>query len=85
MSKRLEVVFPDDEMQAIQAIASSERMTIKEWVRMTLRTACHSATTASATNKINSIRAAVRYEFPIANMSQTLAEIDQGYTASDSP
>lgn len=39
MTKRLQVLFEDDEYRALQRSAREERMTVAEWVRQTLRQA----------------------------------------------
>ena len=37
MSKRLQVLLPDSEMEEIQRLAGRERLAVGEWVRRTLR------------------------------------------------
>ena len=39
MTKRLQVLMPDEELRAIQRLARRERMTTAEWVRQRLREA----------------------------------------------
>ena len=39
MSKRLQVLLPDQEMTEIQRLARRERLTVGEWVRRVLREA----------------------------------------------
>jgi hypothetical protein len=81
MSKRLQVVISDREMQEIQSIAEHEHMTVSEWVRHALRAARRNRSTKDAARKIAVVRAAVRNEFPSADIQQILDEIEQGYTS----
>jgi hypothetical protein len=37
MSKRLQVLLPDDEMSAIQSLAKREHLTVGEWIRRVLQ------------------------------------------------
>jgi hypothetical protein len=59
-------------------------MTVSEWVRQALRTARLQAPTQDAATKVARIRAAVRHEFPTADIDEMLGQIEDGYTLSDS-
>ncbi|MBN2553895.1 MAG: hypothetical protein JXB06_14045 [Spirochaetales bacterium] len=79
MSKRLQVILSDQEMEEIQSVARQEHMTVSQWVRHALRAARRSRSAKDAARKIASIRAAARHEFPTGDIEQMLAEIEKGY------
>jgi hypothetical protein len=84
MSKRLQVIFDEEEMRAIQDIAKRHHTTVAEWVRQTLRAARRQEPRVDAERKLKVIRAAVRHKFPSGDIQQMLAEIERGYLADDS-
>jgi len=81
MSKRLQVLVPDREMLEIQRLARSERMTVGEWVRRTLREARMRKPATDSETKLKAVRRAAEFAFPTADVEQMLDEIEQGYEA----
>ena len=81
MSKRLQVLLPDQEMADIQNLARRERLTVGEWVRRTLREARADKPVNDPEMKLNAIRRGAKLSFPIADIEQMLGEIEQGYQA----
>ena len=79
MSKRLQVLIEDPEYRELQMIARRNRMTVSEWVRHALRAARRREPSAAPDRKLAVVRAAVRHEFPTADMDQLLHEIEGGY------
>jgi hypothetical protein len=79
MSKRLQVLLPDQEMEEIRRLARRERLTVGEWVRRALRTARSRQPTKDPQEKIRAVRKAVEYSFPTADIGQMLDEIESGY------
>jgi hypothetical protein len=79
MSKRLQVVLPDGEMAEIRRLARREHLSVAEWVRPVLREARATRSAAGVEAKLRSVRRAVQYSFPTADMEQMLAEIERGY------
>jgi len=79
MSKRLQVLLPDQEMSEIQRLAKRERVTVGEWVRRTLREARMKRPVIEPEAKLKSIRRAAAYSFPTADIDQMLTEIERGY------
>lgn len=77
MSKRLQVLFDEEEFLEIQVSARRSRMTVAEWVRQALRRARqdHSATVEA---KLAAVAEAARHEFPTADIDVMLREIDAG-------
>lgn len=79
MSKRLQVLLPDSEMDEIRRIAKRERVTVGEWVRHALRTARARQPLSEPQIKLKAIRQAADYSFPTADIQKMLAEIELGY------
>jgi hypothetical protein len=79
MSKRLQVLLPDSEMEEIRKLAKREHVAVGEWVRRTLRTARAAQSMGDPRVKLNAIRKAATYSFPTADIDQMLREIEQGY------
>ncbi len=80
MSKRLQVLLAEQELAEIRRMARRYRMTTAEWVRQALRAARRAEPGADAKKKVAVVRAAVRHDFPSADIEQMLAEIEIGYT-----
>ncbi|MCX6620914.1 MAG: antitoxin [Acidobacteria bacterium] len=81
MSKRLQVLLPDQEMMDIQRLAQTERLTVGEWVRRTLREARENKPVNDPEVKLKAIRRGAELTFPSAGIEQMLAEIERGYQA----
>jgi hypothetical protein len=79
MSKRLQVLVPDREMLEIQRLARSERITVGEWVRRTLREARMRKPATDSETKLNAVRRAAGLAFPTADIEVMLDEIERGY------
>jgi hypothetical protein len=79
MTKRLQVLFDDDELAEIQRLARRERKTTAAWVRETLRAAAMASTYPEAEPKLRAIREALTYDYPAGDIGEMLAEIERGY------
>jgi len=79
VSKRLQVLLPDQEMAEIQRFARRERVTVGEWVRRVLREARTRQPVNDPEAKLKAVRKAARYSFPTADIEEMLSEIEQGY------
>lgn len=77
MTKRLQVVFDEEEYRQIQGCARSRRMTVAEWVRQALRKARNDHP-GSIDAKLRAIADASRHEFPTADIDVMLKEIESG-------
>lgn len=80
MTKRLQVLFDDDEYRDIQRTARESRMTVAEWVRQTLRKDRLHRHRATNT-KLKAVADATRHRFPTADIDVMLREIERGYFA----
>ena len=81
MSRRLQVLFDEQELREIQEIARRHGMTVAEWVLQTLRQAKSQQPIRDVAEKLAAIRRAVQYSFPSGDISQMLEEIERGYIA----
>jgi len=81
MSKRLQVLLPDQEMTDIQRLARRERLTVGEWVRRTLREARAQKPVNDSEAKLKAVRRGAELSFPSADIEQMLSEIERGYQA----
>jgi hypothetical protein len=79
MSKRLQVLLPDQEMSDIQRFAKRERLTVGEWVRRVLREARASRPLSEPETKLKAVRRGANHSFPTGDMEQILSEIERGY------
>jgi hypothetical protein len=79
MSKRLQVLMPEEEMSEIQRFAENENVTVGEWVRRALREARAIRPGIGPEAKLKAIRHAATYSFPTADIDQMLSEIERGY------
>ena len=79
MSKRLQVLLPDWEIEEIRKLARRDRVPVGEWVRQALRTARSHQPVNEPEVKLKAVRRAAEFSFPTADLSQMLREIEQGY------
>jgi hypothetical protein len=79
MSKRLQVLLPDEELEDIRRVARSESVSVGEWVRRVLREARTKRPLHDSKHKLEAIRRAAGHCFPTADIDQMLREIEQGY------
>jgi hypothetical protein len=79
MSKRLQVVLPDSEMDEIRRMARREHLTVGEWARRALRLARSSQAGGDRERKLKAIRKAAKLSYPTADIDQMLEEIERGY------
>lgn len=78
MSKRLQVLLDEEELQEIRQIARQQRMTVAEWVRQTLRAARRQQPRQRARRKLDALEAALKHDFPSGDIDRMLEEIEQG-------
>ena len=83
MAKRLQVILQDPEYREIQRVARARHMSIAEWVRQALELARRREPLGSIDKKLEAIRAATKHEFPVGDIDEMLAEIEQGYGSGD--
>ncbi len=79
MSKRLQVLLPDDQYAELAAAARRRGMTVAAWVRGVLRGACRREPSGSAERKVAAVRAAFGHSYPTADIDEMLEQIESGY------
>jgi hypothetical protein len=82
MTKRLQVLFNDDELAAIQRLARRRRQTTAAWVRDTLRAAREAQDYPEPEPKLRAIREALTNAYPTGDIDTINAEIEGGYRDS---
>ena len=79
MSKRLQVLFEEDELAEFQEIAHRQRVSLAEWVRHALREARRRTPRQDAAAKRAAVRQAEAHGFPTADIDKMLEQIEAGY------
>lgn len=77
MTKRLQVLFDEDEYREIKASAAKARMTVAAWVRQVLRRA-QTERLQSIESKLGALSRASSHTYPISDIDELLEEIDRG-------
>ena len=70
------------EFQALHKMARRRKVKVSEWVRQAIRKAQAEEPTDLQRRhaKLDAVKQAARYAFPVGDIEQILAEIEQGYT-----
>lgn len=86
MSKRLQVVVDERELEAFEETARVLGLTLSEWVRQTLRTAERDVSRGDVQRKLAAIERACGYpdRAPAPDIEQMNEEIERGYLSDDS-
>lgn len=82
MSKRLQVVMPDAELERYEGAARAAGLTVSEWVRRTLGAAQRETSTGDLEAKLSAVREALRHEFPAPDIDAMRGEIEAGYRST---
>lgn len=77
MTKRMQVLFDDEEYRGIQRVARECHMTVAEWVRQSLREA-RVTRQSVAQAKLRAVDEATRHSFPVGDIETMLREIEAG-------
>ena len=79
MTRRLQVLFEDEELVAIQRLAKRRRQTTAAWVRDTLRAARDAQEYPDPEPKLRAIREALAHDYPTGDIETINADIERGY------
>ena len=85
MTKRLQVLFEDDELRAVQAMARRRRQTTAAFVRDVLREARAAAEHRLPEAKLRAVREASAHSYPSGEMEQILSQVERGYLDPSPP
>ncbi len=80
MSKRLQVVLPDDEYRDLARAARKRGASVSELVRQSLRRALAERPEPGADERIAAVLRFARFAGPTGDIEQILAEIEKGRT-----
>ena len=75
MTRRMQVLFDDEEYRGIQRVARECHMTVAEWVRQSLREA-RMAGRSVAQAKLRAVDEATHHRFPAGDIETMLREIE---------
>ena len=75
----MQVLVEESEYARLQQAAQRRGMSLAEWVRDALRSACRREPEAGSEKKLGAIRNAARHNYPTGSIDQMLAEIERGY------
>lgn len=81
MSKRLQVLFDEDEFAQLRSIADRHGLTVSDWVRQVIRAAGRREAAGDPARKLAAVRAAMQHSFPTGDIEQMLDETERGYLA----
>jgi hypothetical protein len=77
MSKRLQVVVKDEDLERYARTAEAVGLSMSEWVRQSLRVAERQVSTGDVEAKLAAIRKAASYDFPVPpDVDTLLAEME---------
>lgn len=76
------MILKDPEYREIQRAARARHMSIAEWVRRALELARRREPLSGVGKKLEVIRAAVRLDYPTADIDRMLLEIESGYQSA---
>ncbi len=79
MSKRLQVLFSEDEYQKLKRHARQARQTLGEWVRCALRRVTDQESIQSPEQRLKVLRHASSFEAPVSSIEEMEKEIESGY------
>lgn len=85
MSKRLQVVVSEEDLERYERSAESAGVSLSEWVRQALRAAEHQVSVRDIEPKLAAVRKALTYSYPSPDIEQMLSEIEDGYRSPDKP
>ncbi len=78
MTKRLQVLLPDDQYDGLQRVAAASGVTVAAFVRDVLADAVSCQPYEAVETKLACVREAATYSFPTGDVEQMLDEIDRG-------
>jgi ABC-type arginine transport system permease subunit len=79
MSKRMQVVVDDAELERYEETARALGLTLSEWVRQALRGAATAVSHGDIDSKLSALERATGHSFPAPDIDDMLAEIELGY------
>jgi len=82
MSKRLQVILDERELQEIRRAASRAGQTVSEWARQAMRAHARAGSSgADPARKLAVIQGAATHAYPTAEIDEMLAQVEARYVA----
>ncbi|MFQ5744972.1 MAG: antitoxin [Acidobacteriota bacterium] len=78
MSKRLQVIMADEELEQLRRCASHQGLTLSEWARRALRRARQNHIGPAPAQKVAALERALRLGHPTGDIEEILASIEEG-------
>lgn len=78
MSKRLQVVVDEADLERYERSAQAARLTLSAWARQAMNTAEREMSSGDVEVKLAAIRKAASYSFPVSDVDTMNAEIAAG-------
>jgi hypothetical protein len=85
MSKRMQVLFPDDEYRKLKLHAKRARLTLGEWVRTSLRRITDHESSSLPEDKLRIIDHASTFSAPQDSVEDLKEQIKSGYLKQSPP
>jgi hypothetical protein len=79
MSKRLQVVVGEADLERYERSAQASGQTLSEWVRQAMNVAERERSSGDVEAKLAAIRKAATYSFPVSDIDTMLAENELRY------
>jgi hypothetical protein len=79
MSKRLQVVVAEADLERYERSARASEQTLSEWARQAMNAAERQRSSGNVEAKLAAIREAATYRFPVPDIDTLLAEIETRY------
>lgn len=83
MSKRLQVVVGDADLERYERTARVAGLSVSEWVRQALADAERKTSSGDIDAKLATVRAALGHSYPAPDIDQMLGEIEAGYRGTE--
>lgn len=78
MSKRLQIVMPEEEIEELRRAAERAGMSLSEWARVALRQAKRRQQGPTAAEKLEAMERALECGHPTGDIHEILASIEMG-------
>ena len=78
MSKKLQIVTDDEELEGFRRAAKRQGMTLSEWARQAMRRAKSGQRGPTAQEKLAALEQALVCDHPTGDIGDMLAEIERG-------
>jgi hypothetical protein len=85
MSKRLQVVLSDADLERYERTARAAGLSLSEWARQALSSAERQVSVGDIESKLTAVREALKHSYPAPDIEQMLSEIEGGYRTASSP